>query len=315
MSSTEQNPHAEKPKYVSRSFVVSTAFIMLLTAIFSSGCSKAKSDSIRLSNQGMKALSSGNKRLAHARFADAIDIYPENANAHYGLGLALIDFGRLNKAAHHLTEATRLKPELVEGYYQQGWISFEQEKFSIAETALRRVLERDAGHGPAHYLLGRIYEKNNALKKANDAYRKAVQLNPGNSDIFLVLARLYLRVAAEKEAVAVLDEGIRLNSELLSRPNAGMALLYNERGIIQMQQGQYKEAVNAFRQAIKWDADRVEVAFNIACAYSNYGDIEMAFKYFNQYVDIGPADDETVKLARSVARHLYERIQAKSDDS
>jgi len=287
---------------------------LLMAAVLLTGCSKAKSDSVRLSNQGMKALSSGNKRLAHARFADAIDIYPENANAHYGLGLALIEFGHMNKAAKHLAEATRLKPELVEGYYQQGWIAFEQAKFSVAETALRRVLERDSNHGPAHYLLGRIHEKNNALKDANEAYRKAVKLEPSNSNIFLVLARLYLRVAAEKEAVAVLDEGIRLNADSLPKPSAGMSLLYNERGIIQMQRGQYKEAIGAFRKAIRWDADRVEVAFNIACAYANYGDIEMAYKYFNQYVDIGPRNDETVKLARSVARHLYQRIQAKSED-
>jgi tetratricopeptide (TPR) repeat protein len=256
----------------------------------------------------MKALSSSNPRLAHARFQDAIEIYPENSNAHYGLGLVLIDFEKLDEAKEHLLIATRLNPEFVEGDFQLGWIAFHQNKSDDAEAALRRVLERDAEHADAHFLLGRIHEGKGALKEAESALRKAITLNPLLTLAYLQLARLYMRVAAEREAVMVLEEGIRINTPHRLRYAFDLALIYNELGILRLKNGKYGAAVDALLSAIRADSNRVEVAFNLGCAYASKGEPRMALRYFNQYIGIAPKNDETVSIAREVTRHLYQRV-------
>ncbi|HIA02398.1 MAG TPA: tetratricopeptide repeat protein [Myxococcales bacterium] len=271
-------------------------------------CSKEHNDSIRLSNQGMKALSSGNIRLAHARFQDAIDIFPDNSSAHYGLGLVLVEFEKLDDAKEHMLIATRLNTELTEADYQLGWIAFKQAKHDDAEAALRRVLERDLEHADAHFLLGRIYENKGKLKEAESALRKAITLNPILTTAYLQLARLYLRVAAEREAVVVLEEGIRINTPNRVRSAMEIALLYNELGFLHLQGGKYGAAVDALLTAIRTDSNRIEVAFNLGCAYASKGEPRMALRYFNQYIGIAPKSDETVSIAREVTRHLYQRV-------
>ena len=169
------------------------------------GCDKAHSDSVRLTNLGMKALSAGDLREARIRFQEAVEIYPENAKAHYGLGVMLFEGGENDRAKQHLKEATKLDNQLTEAFYQLGAIALEESKADEAEQELRRALDLDPEHTAALFSLGQIHERRGELKQADRNYRQSVTLNPLSPQAFLALARLYQHVGAEEEAEAASD--------------------------------------------------------------------------------------------------------------
>lgn len=286
--------------------------ILLVSAVLTLatlGCNKAQSDSVQLTNKGMKALSKNELRKARGYFEQAVSVFPENAKAHYGLGVVLLEQLNEAQARRHLQEAATLDPSLTEAHYQLGAIALKEQKFDGAEKALTQALQQDPDHDAAHRLMGQIYEKKGKLKEAEVAYRKAVTLNPYHADAFLRLARLYFQVEAYKESVAVLREGIRLNTaETVSSP-AHLSLLHNELAISLQQEGRYGEAIDELLKAVRLPGAAAEVAFNLGWAYASKDDPEQALKYFNQFIQLAEGDDPTVRVARDVAGHLRERIE------
>ena len=84
--------------------------LLVALALALSACDREKSDSIRLSNQGTRALKAGDHKQAFAWFRDAAGLDPDNASARYGMGLVEIELGDLGKAHHHFKIAATLNP-------------------------------------------------------------------------------------------------------------------------------------------------------------------------------------------------------------
>lgn len=286
--------------------VVSALLVLLLA---STGCNKDKSDSVRLTNMGMKALGNGNLGEARLRFDEAITLHEENANAHYGLGVVLVELDKAERGRKHLAEAVRLKPALTEAMYQLGALAVAEGKLDEAAQQLRQVLEQDAEHSAAHHLMAQIHEKKNQLSEADQAYRRSIVLDPYQPNAFLSLARLYLRVAAEKEAMAVLREGLRLCTVEHIQKTDTLALLHNELGILLQQNGQYGMAIVELLKAVRLPGAQPEVVFNLGWGYANKGEAELALKYFNQYIQLVDGANQTARIATDVAQHLAHRLR------
>ena len=288
--------------------------IALAAFVILPGCDKAHSDSVRETNKGMRALAQNQTKVAREHFTQAVDIYPENAKAHYGLGVVLMESGELVQARRHLREATKLSPDLTEAFFQLGAIAMKEEKLDTAETVLRRTLEQEPDHDAAQLLMGRIHERKGELKEAEVAFRKSITLNPLLPESFLRLARLYLRVSAESEAELVLREGIRLNPVESLQNTANLSLLHNELGIMRQAEGKYGEAADEMLKAVRMPGAAPEVAFNLGWAYASQGETELALRYFNQYIGLADANDPSVRVAIDVAKHLAEQLRAARQD-
>ena len=276
---------------------------------FGSGCDKARSDSLRLSNQGIKALNKNNLPEAQSKFQDAIALYPDNVNAHYGLGMVLVEKNEVQLAQEHLNEALRLKPELTEAIYHLGAIALDQRKNDDAEQHFKKVLAQDPDHSAAHFLLGQVYERKRALKDAEVFFRRAATLDPYQTAVFVHLANLYLRVGAYEQAMAVLREGIRVNSDTQAGDRRALALMHNELGLMLHQQGQYGLAIDELLLARSLDPSKFNFAFNLGWAYASKGDSVLALRYFDQYLrhpDAGRNPNSTIAL--QVSKHLRARI-------
>ena len=60
----------------------------------------------------------GHREEAVAHLAQALRLKPGYAEAHYNLGMALAQTGRVAEAIEHLEQALRLKPDLIEARNQ-----------------------------------------------------------------------------------------------------------------------------------------------------------------------------------------------------
>ncbi len=277
------------------------------------GCNREQSDSIRVSNLAMDELGRGKTKEARAHFKEALALHGDNAAARYGLALCEIEDRRLDKAKEQLAIATRLKPEFAEAHYHLGWIGHEEGKLDVAESALRRVVEIAPEHADAHLLLGRVHDRKGALKDADQEYRRAITLAPSRAEGFVRLAQLYVRVGADREALEVLEEARRVLAAVQSPNLTAQAQLENERGVLLLEAGRYREAESALLEALKLDGSQSEAAFNLGCAYASQGQSEPALRYFRQYL-ASARDGEPATLAREVTKHLDERIRRRASD-
>jgi tetratricopeptide (TPR) repeat protein len=287
---------------------------VVAVSVWFSGCSRTKSHSVQLSNQGMRAYGKGNKSSAKKHFQEALSFDGENYNAHYGLGLIYIDRGKPDQARRHLLKTRGLKPDHVEASYQLGWIALKAGRKDEAAASFQQVFTLNPDHADSNFQMGRIQEERGDLDAANVSYRRAVQLLPYRPDIYLALAQLYMKVQAIEEALVVLREGVRLCTVVRVRNRRNLSLLFNELGGILLEGGQYPEAVEVLLQSVRLDAP-IDVAFNLACAHAANGDVEDAITYFNQFLSGDSADSNRITVARKVVRHLRSRLRQRERDS
>ncbi len=70
----------------------------------------------------------------------AIRLYPQNAEAHYILGVLLKEGGRLEEAGRAFQEAIRLNLQNAETHYNLGVLLKERHRFEEAEQAFQEAI-------------------------------------------------------------------------------------------------------------------------------------------------------------------------------
>ena len=91
---------------------------------------------------------------AIAAYREAIRLKPDDAEAHYNLGIALSGQGKLDEAIAEYREAIRLKPDYAEAHYNLGIALDGQGKLDEAIAEYREAIRLKPDYAEAHYNLG-----------------------------------------------------------------------------------------------------------------------------------------------------------------
>ena len=183
----------------------------------------------RVFNYGVGELQEGNRDAALALFEQAIEIDPTLGSAYHGVATIHLDEGAFEEAlaaadrllavdpgnaeglgiryeAYRrmgdeenmraaLEELQSADPErIVEAFYQQGMLLFNEGNAQAAVEAFERVLTADPGHPRAHYQLGRAYLGAGDYEKGKEYLLRFIEMAPDDPE-----------VAAAKEMLAYLD--------------------------------------------------------------------------------------------------------------
>ena len=163
------------------------------------------------SGAGTVAYNAGDYATALARFEEAVQKNPNDAESLSNLGQLLVRLGRTPEAMPHFERATRLDP--------QRWAY----RFNLARALglLGRWDESIASYQHAQRLFPDDYVTtfNLALalhKVGNETaaveqYRRAIELNPEDASFHLALATSYERLEKRAEASAAYAEYLRLS--------------------------------------------------------------------------------------------------------
>ena len=171
---------------------------------------------------------------AAAAFRAAIRLKPDDAEAHYDLGVALGRQGRLYEAVAAFRAAIRLKPALAEAHYGLGSALYAQRK----------------------------------LDESVAAYREAVRLVPSDAMVQDGLAAaldLQGKPDERLQTTRPRRSGSRPDVLAWSRHATGVALGW---------QGRLEEAAVAFREAIGQKPDLAEAHGNLGLALAAMGRLE-----------------------------------------
>ena len=142
---------------------------------------------------------------AEQEFKRAIELNPNDAEAHAYYAWYLAPMGRKDEALAEARRSQQLDPfsSLPNGIVG-AILVFERQSDSAIEQ-LQKSKERDPTYWFNPYFLGRAYEQKGRLAEAIEEFQRALQLEKGNPEIWSSLGHVYALSGKRAEAQKVLE--------------------------------------------------------------------------------------------------------------
>ena len=137
-----------------------------------------------------------------------------------------------------------------------------------AKQALLKVLDKNQNSYKAHLMLAQIYEDEGGMRKAIDEYVQAIDLNKKDYESYYKVAKLLNGLDKKEEASQMLFNLLNKKPEITK---ASMLL-----GEILIDAKMYKEAVNVYQEALRFDQVNYDLYYNLGIAYTMLNDFQNA---------------------------------------
>ena len=147
-----------------------------------------------------------------------------------------------------------------------------------AKQALLNLLNRNPNSYKAHKMLAEIYEQEGGLRRAIDEYVLAVDINKKDYNSYYKVANLLNTLDKKEEASQMLFTLLSKNPQM---EEASMLL-----GEILIETENYKEAVNVYQEALKYNPGSFDINYNLGIAYTMLNDFQSAKRYYEMAAEI-----------------------------
>ena len=184
---------------------------------------------------------------SQALFENALRVTQNNSVAHYGLGLALSEQGKLDEAILHYSKALQIDPRYDRVYNHFAIAMARKGNIKEAIVLLRQGLNIDPNHARAQNNLANLLSSQGKLDEAVLHYIKALRINPEYADAHYNLGSLLTKKEQFDEALTHFAETIKINPEY--------ARAYNDIGLILIQKGEVQQAGLFFSKALQIDPE------------------------------------------------------------
>jgi TolB-like protein/DNA-binding winged helix-turn-helix (wHTH) protein/Tfp pilus assembly protein PilF len=144
-------------------------------------------------------------------FQRAIELNPNDETALGFYSFYLACMGRPEEALTFAERARRLDPVSRNAQMNVGTILYFARRYDEAITQLRETLELAPDFGPAHVLLGRIYDAKGMPDRAVEELERAEHLVGPRPDVLTPHAYMLARAGRRREALATLDKLRRIS--------------------------------------------------------------------------------------------------------
>jgi len=222
----------------------------------------------------------------------AIQQYPQDPTAHYGLGRVLEAQGKQAEAEGEYVQALFLDPAAKEPMSRLVGNLLKRKEFARAQRLLSAALDKDRSSAPHYNWMGITMHLQARYEDSQRAFQKAVELDPNNAEYRANQGALYLTQGNYQGAEESLKEAIRLN------PNYTLAL-YNL-GVSIAEQGRNKEAIPFFEQAEKTGPVTVGLLNALSKAYKEVGDTPRAVATIQRSLALNPNQPQLRALLKQL---------------
>ena len=206
-------------------------------------------------NLGVVQKSLGHLDAAVASYRIAVKIRPDFAEAYNNLGTALKDLGQLDGAVTNYRLALKIKPDYAEAYNNLGTALKDLGQLDGAVTNYRLALKIKPDYAEAHYNLGNVLKELGQFDGAVESYRRALELKPDFANVYSNLG------GALKETGQY--EGALWNYRRALELEPGSAEAHNNLGIILKETGQLNDALSCYRRAVEIKPSYAEAHYNL----------------------------------------------------
>ena len=229
-------------------------------------------------NLGVTLQKLGRLDEAEACYTQAIALRPDFTTAHYNLGDALKRLGRLDEAAASYTQAIALKPDFAEAHNNLGNMLKELGRLDEAAASYRQAIALKPDHAEAYSNLGVTLKGLGRLDEAAASYTQAIALKPDYAEAHSNLGNTLNDLGRLDEAAASYTQAIALKPDFAeAHSNLGAALL---------DLGRLDEAEASFTQAIALKPDFTEAHGNLGITLNAMGRIGSALQHFEKNLQL-----------------------------
>ncbi|MGI9352959.1 MAG: sulfotransferase [Rhizobiaceae bacterium] len=141
--------------------------------------------------QGASAASLGQTDIAIRSFMNAVEINPENPNAHVNLGTALLENSDPDKALIHLEKALELDPELFEGHNNLANALAERGSYERAAKSFEKAISIRPEKVEIYNNLGLLHQEWGHFEEAKSTFNRALDVDPNYAQVHFNLSLLY----------------------------------------------------------------------------------------------------------------------------
>lgn len=229
----------------------------------------------------------GNLAAAERDYRKLAEFNANHFEAHYNLGIVLLQQNRYRDAAEVLERATTLGggERRARAYYQFGRALLEQGE-SFREQAINNF-KLAIRHFPA-FIAPRLAlakmepETEEGMKAAEQQFLTVLELDAGNSSALFALAQLDTARGEDEAAIKRYRELLRFSPEhIAGRYNLGLLMLGNK---------QWREALEQFNRVIEAEPVNVTALFNRGRAYYRMKEYPAALEDYRKALDLKQGD-------------------------
>jgi tetratricopeptide (TPR) repeat protein len=218
----------------------------------------------------------------------AIELNPAFTEAYYNLGNTLIADGQLDEAIACYKKVIGLNPKFIQAYCNLGKALYNTGKYDDAIIIYQSALELSPDSADIYEALGIALQEKGDTEKAIICYKKAVDLDPNSATAYGSLAKTLQEKDRIDEALMYYKRALQLNAD-----NNVLSNLHNNIGLIYQEKGQFHEAINSYRKALRYVSSSAGIFKNFGTAYHDLGLFDDAMVYYKKAIELDPGDAET----------------------
>jgi tetratricopeptide (TPR) repeat protein len=153
----------------------------------------------------------------------AITLAPQNADAHFQLGLVQNAANAREEALNAFREAVRLDPSFADAHYNLGLALHQNKQYPEAITHYQKTIELNRAFFNAYFNLGNLYAEQQEWAKAEALFTQVVELAPPYLD------EAYFNLAVVQDMQGKKEDSIKnLEQSLMVKPDNQKAKEYLE---------------------------------------------------------------------------------------
>jgi len=218
-------------------------------------------------SQGLAQLSRDDYAKALPFFEKAADTDSNYAEAWYQAGFCYGVLGRHEDALKASKQAAKLRPDWSETYVNIGASSFALGQYKDAVEAYKRALKLDDDKPETQYGLGLSLNKLGRTDEEIVAYRRALALKPDHANAMEKLGLAYFKKGRYADAAAMFEQLKTYKPDEKT---------YNYLGESYYELGKLDESLQAFTNAVGYNADFEKARYNLGLTYMKMGNRDMA---------------------------------------
>ena len=267
------------------------------------GLAACQDDASRLAEhmaRAEKQLEDGKPNEAIIEYKNALQIAPNDADAHFGLAKAYLAAQDVGKAYWELQETVRLDPDNLDARlaFAQFLLLGAEDEFQQAVEQADAILEREPEKWEAFVIRARALENLKRLEEAQADYEKAVELQPENPDVVRTLAAFLARTGNNEAAEPLF--------RLLVETDPSAESWFQLAGFLSLDRERDEEALVSFRKGLELadDEERANAYQRLASFYYQRERYDEAEKTLQEGIE---ASDRDIELIYALARFYHSR--------
>jgi tetratricopeptide (TPR) repeat protein len=238
--------------YMSRSVAIRLLLACSMIAVLFAGCSRDPNvRKQKYFDSGGRYFAEGKYREAAIQYANAVQVDPRFAQAHYQLGETFLKLGDTNRAFQELTRTVELAPDNYRAHVDLANLlltvrnpdgSQPEESLKQAKTHLDLLRSAQPDSPETHEAWSNYYATQNNLPSALQEMQKAVAADPKRSELYVLLALLQIRSNQPDQGEISLKKAVEVDPKAM---NAQMALggFYQSRNRLPEAEQQFKRVI------------------------------------------------------------------------